>query len=57
MFDFQHDEYFLEDAVCFNTVRNMFGYTGNYKGQKISVWGGAIQSSTGIFFLYQNVNF
>lgn len=30
---------FLEDVVCFNTVRNMFGYTGTYKGKKISVMG------------------
>ena len=28
---------YLEDAVCFNTVRNMFGYTGTYKGKRISV--------------------
>ena len=33
-------EHFLEDAVCFNTVRNMLGYTGTYKGEKISVMGG-----------------
>ena len=32
-------ETFLEDAVCFNTVRNMFGYTGIYKGKKVSVMG------------------
>ena len=32
-------ETFLEDAVQFNTVRNMFGYTGTYKGRKISVMG------------------
>lgn len=32
-------ENFLEDAVCFNEVRNMFGYTGNYKGHRISVMG------------------
>lgn len=32
-------ENFLEDAVCFNHVRNMFGYTGTYKGQRISVMG------------------
>ena len=25
---------FLEDVVQFNTVRNMFGYTGTYKGKK-----------------------
>ena len=29
-------ENFLEDAVCFNEVRNMFGYTGTYKGERIS---------------------
>ena len=33
-------EHFLKDAVCFNTVRNMLGYTGTYKGEKISVMGG-----------------
>ena len=32
-------ENFLEDAVCFNEVRNMFGYTGTYKGERISVMG------------------
>lgn len=32
-------ENYLEDAVCFNTVRNMYGYTGNYKGKRISVMG------------------
>ena len=30
-------ENFLEDAVCFNEVRNMFGYTGTYKGHRLSV--------------------
>lgn len=32
-------ETYLEQAVCFNTVRNMFGYTGTYKGKRISVMG------------------
>ena len=32
-------ETFLEDPICFNTVRNMLGYTGTYKGKKISVMG------------------
>jgi len=32
-------ETFLENPVCFNRVRNMFGYTGTYKGNKISVMG------------------
>lgn len=32
-------ETYLERPVCFNTVRNMLGYTGTYKGRKISVMG------------------
>ena len=32
-------ENFLEDAVCFNEVRNMFGYTGTYKDERVSVMG------------------
>lgn len=32
-------EKYLEDVVCFNDVRNMFGYTGYYKGKRISVMG------------------
>jgi purine-nucleoside phosphorylase len=32
-------ETFLEDAVLYNEVRNMFGYTGTYKGKRISVQG------------------
>lgn len=30
---------FLQDAVCVNTVRNMFGYTGTYQGKRVSVLG------------------
>ena len=32
-------EQFLTDAVQFNCVRNMFGYTGTYEGKRISVMG------------------
>lgn len=32
-------ETFLTDAVCVNTVRNMFGYTGTYNGKPVSVLG------------------
>ncbi|MGG4490542.1 purine-nucleoside phosphorylase [Metabacillus idriensis] len=32
-------ETFLEDAVCYNEVRGMLGYTGTYKGHRISVQG------------------
>ena len=29
-------ETFLENPVQFNTVRNMFGYTGTYNGKEIN---------------------
>ncbi|YCA44839.1 purine-nucleoside phosphorylase [Bacillus sp. JZ8] len=32
-------ETFLEDVTCYNEVRGMLGYTGTYKGKRISVQG------------------
>lgn len=32
-------ETYLEDPVCHNQIRGMYGYTGTYKGRKISVQG------------------
>ncbi|TWT10457.1 purine-nucleoside phosphorylase [Streptococcus sp. sy004] len=32
-------ENFLEDTVCFNEIRGMLGYTGTYKGHRVSVMG------------------
>ncbi|AMA64464.1 purine nucleoside phosphorylase [Kurthia sp. 11kri321] len=32
-------ETFLEDVKQYNDVRNMFGYTGTYKGRRVSVQG------------------
>lgn len=32
-------ENFLENAQCFNKIRGMLGYTGTYKGEKVSVMG------------------
>lgn len=41
---------YLEDVVQFNAVRNMFGYTGKYKGKEISVMGtGMGMPSIGIY--------
>ena len=43
-------ENFLENAECYNTVRNMFGYTGTYKGKRVSVQGtGMGQPSLSIY--------
>ena len=32
-------ETFLENPVCYNNVRGMLGFTGTYKGKKVSVQG------------------
>ena len=32
-------EHYLEHPECFNTVRNMFGYTGTWKGKEVTVMG------------------
>lgn len=41
---------YMEDAVCFNKVRGMLGYTGTYKGRKISVMGSGMgMPSIGIY--------
>ncbi len=32
-------ETYLEDPKCFNEVRGMLGYTGTYKGKKVSIMG------------------
>lgn len=43
-------EKYLESPVQFNSTRNMFGYTGTYKGKKVSVMGtGMGMPSIGIY--------
>ena len=43
-------ENFLENVEMFNDVRNMFGYTGTYKGHRISVMGSGMgMPSIGIY--------
>ncbi len=43
-------EKFLENHVCYNQVRGMLGYTGTYKGKKISVQGSGMgMPSIGIY--------
>ena len=43
-------ENFLQDAVCYNEVRGMYGFTGLYNGKKVSVQGtGMGQPSLSIY--------
>jgi len=48
---------YLEDVTCFNTVRNMFGYTGTYKGKKVSVMGGGMGIPSIGIYSYELYNF
>lgn len=50
-------ETFLENPVQFNSVRNMFGYTGTFEGKQVSVMGSGMgMPSIGIYSyeLYNN---
>ncbi len=43
-------ENFLENVQCYSSVRNMLGFTGNYKGKEVSVQGtGMGTPSQGIY--------
>ena len=43
-------ETFLEGASCYNEVRNMWGFTGTYKGEQVSVQGSGMgQPSASIY--------
>ena len=50
-------ENFLEDAVCFNTVRNMLGYTGTYKGKRVSVMGSGMGNPSMGIYSYELIHF
>lgn len=43
-------EKFLDGAYCYNEVRGMFGFTGTYKGKKVTIQGSGMgQPSIGIY--------
>ncbi len=48
---------FLEDVVQFNAVRNMFGYTGTYKGKRISVMGSGMGMPSIGIYSYELIHF
>ena len=50
-------EHYLENPVCFNTVRNMLGYTGIYKGRKLSVMGHGMGVPSAGLYAHELYNF
>ena len=50
-------ETFLEDPVEFNSVRNMLGYTGTYKGKRVSVMGSGMGIPSISLYAYELYQF
>jgi len=49
-------ETFLEDAVCYSTVRNMFGFTGRYQGVEVSVQGSGMGMPSCSIYAHELIN-
>lgn len=50
-------ENILEDAVCYNEVRGMLGFTGTYKGKKVSVQGTGMGVPSMLIYANELVSF
>jgi purine-nucleoside phosphorylase len=48
---------FLTDVICFNKVRNMLGFTGYYKGKKISVMASGMGCASIGIYSYELLKF
>lgn len=47
---------FLEDPVCYNEVRGMLGYTGFYKGKRVSVQGTGMGIPSALIYCHELIN-
>ena len=50
-------ETYLENPVQFNTVRNMFGFTGTYNGKRISIMGSGMGIPSIGIYSYELIHF
>ncbi len=50
-------EHYLENPVLFNDVRNMYGYTGLYKGKEVSVMGSGMGMPSFTLYAYELYSF
>ncbi|WP_018347552.1 purine-nucleoside phosphorylase [Longispora albida] len=46
-------ETYLEDAKCYSTVRNMFGFTGKYKGVDVSIQGSGMGMPSASIYVHE----
>ena len=49
-------ETFLENPVCYNKIRGMLGYTGTYKGKRISVQGSGMGMPSAMIYFHELIN-
>ncbi len=49
-------ETFLEDPICYNKVRGMYGYTGYYKGKRVSVQGTGMGIPSALIYCHELIN-
>lgn len=49
-------ETFFDDAVCYNNVRGMLGYTGTYKGKRVSVQGTGMGIPSALIYAHELIN-
>jgi purine-nucleoside phosphorylase len=48
---------FLKDVVCYNEVRGMYGYTGTYKGKRVSVQGTGMGMPSASIYITELIDF
>ena len=49
-------ETFLENPICYNKVRGMYGYTGDYKGKRVSVQGTGMGIPSALIYCHELIN-
>jgi purine-nucleoside phosphorylase len=49
-------ETFLEEARCYSTVRNMFGFTGTFEGTRVSVQGSGMGMPSASIYAHELIN-
>ena len=49
-------ETFLDNSLCYNDVRGMLGYTGTYKGKRVSVQGSGMGIPSAMIYYHELIN-
>ncbi len=49
-------ETFLEDSFCYNDVRAMLGYTGTFRGKRVSVQGTGMGIPSALIYCHELIN-